>query len=286
MAVEGGYGLVTSLLIVTGSYRRMGNCEMFAKDIALRTHTHADHIANLRLTDFTLKPCMGCYKCLNPEHRCRVNDDLYFILEKMQAFGGIIFSIPTYVLGPVGQFKLFADRLACMAAFNPAFQKIHAVTAIFGGIEGWRGVTQSLVNAVVRMMGFNLKGSAFIEAALPGECLDSKYQPVAQGLANVLSSSAETYFPCKTRQCPACGSDLFFIQGERLVCAMCESSGKYRDGVWLAYQDSGRFTTKGFVEHFEGWLKPKVLEYSTQREHHRLLRETYKNIGVWIKKDE
>ncbi len=152
---------------------------------------------------------MGCYRCLNPEHRCRVNDDLYFILEKMQAFGGIIFSIPTYVLGPVGQFKLFADRLACMAVFHPAFQKIHAVTAVFGGIEGWRGVTQSLVNAVVRMMGFNLKGSAFIEAALPGECLDSKYQPVAQGLANVLSSSAETYFPCKTLQCPACGSDLF-----------------------------------------------------------------------------
>jgi hypothetical protein len=47
---------------------------------------------------------------------------------------------------------------------------------------------------------------------------------------------------------------------------MCESSGEYRDGAWLAYQDSGRFTTKGFVEHFEGQLKPKVLEYSAQRE--------------------
>jgi len=79
---------------------------------------------------------------------------------------------------------------------------------------------------------------------------------------------------------------IFFIQDGRLVCAMCESSGEYRDGVWFAYQDSGRFTTRGFVEHFVGWLKPKVLEYSAQREHHRLLRETYKNIGVWIKKDE
>jgi len=43
-----GMVLGTSLLIITGSYRRMGNCEMFAKDIALRTH--ADHIVILRLT--------------------------------------------------------------------------------------------------------------------------------------------------------------------------------------------------------------------------------------------
>ena len=50
--------LGTSLLIITGSYRRMSNCEMFAKDVALRTHTHTDHIANLRLTDLTIKPCM------------------------------------------------------------------------------------------------------------------------------------------------------------------------------------------------------------------------------------
>ena len=274
----------TSVLIVVGSYRHMGNCEMFAKNIALRAH--ADHIAIIRLTDFTLKPCKGCYRCLNPEHRCIINDDLYFIVEKMKAFDGIIFSIPTYILGPVGQFKLFSDRLACMAVFNPAFHKIQAVSAVFGGIEGWRGVTQTLVNGVIRMMGFNFKGSAFIEAALPGESLDLKFDPVAQGLADALTNIDKTYFPCKTVRCPSCGSDLFFIQDGRSVCAMCESSGEYRDGSWFAYQDSHRFTTKGFVEHFEGWLKPKVLEYGAQRERHRLLREKYKDIGVWIKKED
>lgn len=274
----------TSLLIVAGSYRRLGNCEMFAKDVALRAR--ADSISLLRLTDFTLKPCTGCYRCLNPEHRCRVHDDLYFIVEKMKAFDGVIFSIPTYVLGPVGQFKLFADRLACMAVFQPDFRKIRAVSAIFGGIESWRGVTQSLVNAVIRMMGFNFRGSAFIEAALPGESLDVKYQPVAQGLADALGENSGAYFPCKTLQCPSCGSDLFFIQDGRKVCVLCESSGEYRDGQWLDYRDSKRFTTRGFVEHFEGWLKPKVLEYSARREHHRSLRETYKDIGVWIKKEE
>ena len=98
-----------------------------------------------------------------------------------------------------------------MAGFHPAFHNIQAVSAVFGGIKGWRGVTQSLMNAVIRMMGFKLKGSAFIEAALPSESLDSKYQTVAQGLANALINTAETYFPCKTLQCPSCGNDLFFI---------------------------------------------------------------------------
>jgi len=281
--LKGGTNLGFSLLIVIGSYRRLGNCEMFAKDLALRAG--ADSIALLRLTDFELKPCTGCYRCLHPEHRCRLQDDLYFILEQMKSFDGIVFSIPTYVLGPVGQFKLFADRLSAMAVFHDDFRNIRAVSAIFGGIESWRGVTQSLVNAVIRMMGFNFRGSAFVEAALPGESLDAKYRPAAQGLADALRGGLERYFPSDTLRCPSCGADLFFHRQRRLICALCGSSGERREDAWLQYEDSGRFTTKGFVEHFEGWLKPKVAEYAARREHHRALREVYKNIGTWIKKE-
>ena len=273
----------TSLLLIIGSYRRLGNCEMFAKQIALQTHV--DRIAGLRLTDFSLKPCMGCYRCLNPEHRCQVKDDLYFILKTMMEYDHIIFSIPTYVLGPVGQFKLLADRLACMSGFHPAFQKINAVSAVFGGIESWRGVTQSMVNAVIRMMGFQLKGSAFIEAALPGESLDEAYTPVAQGLAEALCGRTGAFFPSKTIVCPSCGADLFFVRERRLICALCESSGEYGDGAWREFHDSGRFSEKGFVEHFEGWLKPKVIEYAEKRDYHRMLRERYKGVGQWIKQE-
>ncbi len=253
---------------------------MFAKEVAVQTQI--DQIAVLRLTDFTLKPCMGCYRCLNPEHRCQVKDDLYFILETMTAYDHVIFSIPTYVLGPVGQFKLMADRLACMSGLYPAFQRIGAVSAVFGGIESWRGVTQSMVNAVIRMMGFRLTGSAFIEAALPGESLDEAHIPVARALAEALCNPDKPFFPSKTLVCPSCGSDLFFVQERRLICALCDSSGEYRDGAWLSFHDSGRFSEKGFVEHFEGWLKPKVIEYAGKKDYHRMLRERYKDIGVKI----
>ncbi|MEN6472954.1 MAG: NAD(P)H-dependent oxidoreductase [Syntrophaceae bacterium] len=275
--------MATSVLLVTGSFRRLGNCEMFAKQVAL--FTPADHIAVLRLTDFTLRPCMGCYRCLNPEHRCQVEDDLYFILKTMTEYEHVIFSIPTYVLGPVGQFKLLADRLACMSGFHPVFGKINAVSAVFGGIESWRGVTQSMVNAVIRMMGFRLKGSAFIEAALPGESLDEVYTPVAQGLAKALGDDTHCYFPSKTLVCPSCGSDLFFVRDRQLICVLCESAGEYLDGAWQSFHDSGRFSEKGFVEHFEGWLKPKVIEYTAKREHHRMLRSRFKDVGRWITKE-
>lgn len=273
----------TSLLIITGSYRRLGNCEMFAKQIAL--DTRADSISIMRLTDFSLRPCMGCYKCLNPEYKCGLNDDLYFILERMMEYDGIIFSIPTYILSPVGQFKMLADRLACMSVFHQAFRKINAVSAVFGGIEGWRGVTQSLVNAVIRMMGFNLKGSSFIEAALPGESLDEKYMPVAEKLAKSLFTPGAAYFPSKTALCPSCRSDLFFIRDKRMICALCESSGEYRDGAWFSFNDSGRFSEKGFAEHFEGWLLPKVAEYNANKEHYRRMRDKYRDTGSWIQKD-
>ncbi len=275
--------MATSVLLVTGSFRRLGNCEMFAKQVAL--FMPADHIAALRLTDFTLRPCMGCYRCLDPEHRCQVKDDLYFILQAMTEYDHIIFSIPTYVLGPVGQFKLLADRLACMSGLHPVFRKINAVSAVFGGLESWRGVTQSQVNAVIRMMGFRLKGSAFIEAALPGESLDEVYTPVAQGLAKALGDDTHSYFPSKTLTCPSCGSDLFFVQDRCLICVLCESSGEYLDGAWHTFHDAGRFSEKGFVEHFEGWLKPKVIEYTEKRDYHRMLRERYKHVGRWIKQE-
>jgi len=256
---------------------------MFAKEVAVQTQI--DQIAVLRLTDFTLKPCMGCYRCLNPEHRCQVKDDLYFILQAMTEYDHVIFSIPTYVLGPVGQFKLLADRLACMSGLYPAFGKINAVSAVFGGIEGWRGVTQAMVNAVIRMMGFRLKGSAFIEAALPGESLDEAHLPVAKGLAEALCDQNSTFFPTKTLLCPSCGSDLFFVQDRRLICALCDSAGEYRDGAWLSFHDSERFSEKGFVDHFEGWLKPKVIEYAKKKEYHRMLRERYKDVGQRIKRE-
>ena len=68
------------VLGIIGSWRKMGNSEIMIKEIS--RHIAEPHELNLlRLTDFNIGSCRGCYSCLFKEERCVVNDDLYSIAD-------------------------------------------------------------------------------------------------------------------------------------------------------------------------------------------------------------
>jgi multimeric flavodoxin WrbA len=272
------------ILVVIGSHRKQGNCELFGKEIAQRI-APVESIDCLRMTDFLIKPCTGCYRCLIPDQRCGVKDDYYFMIEKMRSYDSLIFAVPTYVLGPIGQIKMFADRVACISHYYSDFRKIRAVSAVFGGITGWRGVTQSMVNSALHMMGLDLRGSVFIEAALPGECLDEKYNEHIIGLSKALSIVDGGYFPEISDTCKSCGSDIFFVRNGALTCTFCESASEYINGGLELVNDTKRFSEAGFSHHFEEWLKPKLHEYNNKKEYYKNIKDKYKTIGNWVVKE-
>ena len=86
------------ILGIIGSPRKLGNSEIMIKEIS-RNISEPHELVLLRLTDFNIGSCRGCYNCLFKEERCVLDDDLYTVVDAMCAADAIILAAPTYFLG-------------------------------------------------------------------------------------------------------------------------------------------------------------------------------------------
>jgi len=115
----------------------------------------------IRLADITIKPCLDCNYCKNPENKyCIQKDGMQDLYRKIEAADGIVFSSPVYFGRASALYLSFIDRMYAMA--NPDFSSklpkgkkfativtigsmgedvaegIHAANAaVFGGMFGW-----------------------------------------------------------------------------------------------------------------------------------------------------
>jgi multimeric flavodoxin WrbA len=62
------------ILGIVGSARRLGNCEIMVKAV-FRQLDQPCELRLLRLTDFQIEPCRGCYQCLIKDGKCMIDDD-------------------------------------------------------------------------------------------------------------------------------------------------------------------------------------------------------------------
>lgn len=97
------------ILGIIGSPRKLGNSELMAKEIS-RNIPVPHELKLLRLIDFILRACRGCYKCLFDKKRCPIKDDLYTVVDAMCAADAIILAAPVYCLGVPAALKQFIDR--------------------------------------------------------------------------------------------------------------------------------------------------------------------------------
>ena len=97
------------ILGIVGSPRKLGNCEIFIKEV-LR-NVSEPHTADLiRLNDFTIEACRGCYRCLFTEDGCPQADDLALLLHTILEADALIVAAPTYFLGPNACLKRLSGR--------------------------------------------------------------------------------------------------------------------------------------------------------------------------------
>jgi multimeric flavodoxin WrbA len=72
--------IMKKILGIVVSPRKLGNSEIMVKEIS--KHVEVPHELNLiRLSDFNIQSCRGCYQCLFKEGKCVLDDDLYEILD-------------------------------------------------------------------------------------------------------------------------------------------------------------------------------------------------------------
>jgi len=107
-------------LVVEASPRREGNSVTLARSFmrGLRDGGETE-IVEFFLNDMDVKPCLGCWKCLEmSEPGCVIDDDMNKAYPELLAADLIVFATPIYWWHIAGQMKIFLDRMEGLLAGN------------------------------------------------------------------------------------------------------------------------------------------------------------------------
>lgn len=272
------------ILGIVSSQRKLANGEILVKEAA--SATEMEYELNLiRLPEYKLEPCRGCYTCLTPGKRCPINDDLYLIAEEIKKADGIIFSAPCYALGPAAITKLFGDRVIALAQFLDEFWGKPCVIIGTAGIEGWEGYTLSALINSARILGLDVRDAFMFLGALPGESIEK--ESAKQRIDKLGKALFGAPGNNDNGQCPTCWSEIWkFPEPNHAICPICgqeaqlfEIEGKIQ---WQYGERSHRFEKEYLREHFHTWLRGKVQEYFVRRKELTNIRDPYKKQGHWL----
>jgi len=211
------------VLGIIGSPRNLGNCEIMIKEIS-RQIPVSHKLDLLRLSEFNILPCRGCYRCLPEGKRCVLKDDLNTVLQAMCDADALVVAVPTYFLSANACLKILLDR--GLSFYNHSQKLWHkpAVGIGIAGIAGREGFTLLGVQSFLKLILAQEKGCRVIYGALPGEIfMSEENKKVAAHLASALFGP----FPEKFEPyCPICGGDTFrFLGNRRVRCMLCSISG-------------------------------------------------------------
>ncbi len=105
-----------SLLCISFSARRNGNCENLLKYTYSLLKDNVNSYEYLNITDYKIEPCSNCeYECFSEiltsnETACPKNDDLSKIYKKCNVHDIILFGIPCYGNHCPGIYRSFHER--------------------------------------------------------------------------------------------------------------------------------------------------------------------------------
>ncbi len=274
-----------TILGIIGSPRRRGNCELMVKTVSRQT-SRPHRLRLLRLTEFDLRPCRACYRCLT-EGRCPLDDDHGLLVDALLAADALIMAVPTYFLGPNSCLKRFTDRGLALYPHLEALWGKPAVAVGIAGIPGREGYTMLGIESALRLMFAELRAQALVYAALPGEVLlDDANLETATRLAQALGQPVPSPEPpC----CPLCGGRTFrFLDHHRVRCMLCSNAGSLSmgaGGVSLDMRPGPHelfLTRKDALAHRD-WLVDMKSKFESRKTR---LREAVRDFGAagdWIR---
>ncbi len=274
------------ILGIIGSPRKLGNCEIMAKEISKQISIPHE-LQLLRLQDFKILPCRGCYQCLYKTEQCVLDDDLNKIIKTVVDADALIVSAPTYFLGVNSCIKCLIDRGLPFYAHVEKIWRKPAVGVVIAGIKGKEGYSLLGIQSFLKLIFAEDKQSRVVYGALPGEVfMNRENKQTAAELASALfGPSAEKKGPC----CPQCGGDTFrFIENNMVRCMLCSNTG-----IMIMHEDVPVFeinksdhefflSKKEALKHRE-WLLGMKSRFVQQKKVLKEITGSYLNQGVWIK---
>ncbi|MGA2402345.1 MAG: flavodoxin family protein [Syntrophobacteraceae bacterium] len=277
-----------TLIGISASPRKQGNCELFIKHIFLQLGEGWE-LRLARLPELDVKPCRACYQCLFDEMRCPQQDDLLLVLDALAEADAYVVAAPTYLLSANGSLKRFLDRGLQFYAFVDRLWGKPAVGVAIAGIEGMEGSTKRDVESFIKLTMGDLRGSAVIYGALPGEALlSSANMEAAEKLARAILDPAERINPVVT-VCPLCGGDTFrFLPDGCVRCMLCSGSGpwEWNDGSLRFHVNAGKhplFLGKDDVIRHAEWLRGMKEKFIERKKELKAVVKPYLGVGTFIK---
>jgi multimeric flavodoxin WrbA len=274
------------ILAIIGSPRKLGNCEIMAKEIS--NQLSIPHELNLlRLQDFNILPCRGCYHCLFKTEHCILKDDLNIVVQAMLDADAYIVCAPTYFLGINASLKIFIDRGISFYAHIENLWSKPAVGVAIAGIQGKEGYSRLVIQSFLKMIFADDKRTKVIYGALPGEIfLNKNNKQAAQELASALfGSEVENKSPC----CPQCGGDTFrFLDNNRVRCMLCSNSGNFTmDSGFPVFEITESrhdfFSSKEDAIKHKKWLLGMKSRFLEHKKDLKEITLSYLKQGTWIK---
>jgi NAD(P)H-dependent FMN reductase len=274
------------ILGIVSSARRLGNCELMVKEV-FRNIAEPAELTLLRLTDFRIESCRGCYRCLVENGRCVIDDDCATVIEAIRSADAVILAAPAYFLGAHSALKRFLDRgLSFYGDIDRLWGK-PAVGVAVAGIPGMEGSTRLGVESFLKLILADVRQTRIVYGALPGEVfLNDGNRDAARSLARSLfGPQVPKAEPC----CSLCGGDTFRFLGEDKVrCMLCSNSGTLHmhNGaatVVMEKSDHQLFLTRQDVTDHKAWLIGMKDRFVAMRKTLKPISIDYRKDGRWIK---
>ncbi len=272
------------VLGIIASHRRLGNCEIMVKEVS-RQISVPHCLELLRLPEFHLRYCNGCYRCLSRGH-CVLADDLAVVIEAIAAADALIVAAPTYFLGAHASLKTFVDRGISFYGKAERLWGKPAVGIGIAGIVGKEGSTLLDIERFLLTLQADNRMCRIIYGALPGETLmDGDNRKAAGELAAALFTEAAKG---AASACPLCGgATIRLLGGDRVRCMLCSNSGTLEAGpagpVLKISASRHEFINdqKAALQHQE-WLKGMLERYRERKETLREIQAAYQDETRWI----
>ena len=279
------------VLGIVGSLRTLGNCEIMLKAIS-REISVPHQLQLLRLPEFKLNYCNGCYRCLLAKRGCVLQDDLAGLLDAIGSADALILAVPTYFLAGPACLKAFVDRAI---SFYPRAGQLWGKPAVglgIAGIEGKEGSTLLDIERFFTTLMAKNKSSRIVYGALPGETiLNQDNLEVAKQLAAALFAE-----PVATPglACSCCGGQTFrFYAENRVRCMLCSEAGSLRTSggqtlIEMSPSEHPFLADEAAALNHRDWLLGMVGRFKQQKETLAKVREDYADDDdlQWIRPKE
>ena len=279
-----------TLLGLLASPRKMGNSELIVKEI-FRQLPQGWNLRLLRIPEFGLKPCVGCYQCLFKDGRCVRKDDLPVVLEAMDEADAYAVAAPTYLFGAHSSLKGLLDRGLTFSGHLDRLWGKPAVGVGLAGLNGMEGYAKLMVDSFIKFILADHRGSEVVYAALPGEVfLSGAAKDTAKRLAKALvDGPLEQDSDSRVPKCNLCGGDTFrFLENGNVRCMVCSSEGSYGWKEDALHIETVRgehaifHTHEDATNHFD-FLRGMKDRFIAKRKELKAAVQEYHDIGEWIR---